>query len=179
MSLANMFRNAGAIKMAKQAVGEPEPAMNPYEQNITEYAPSSIDRLLDLEVNTLDQATADAEKANIAAEQRAARERSRYGVQLTAAEQAQASRLGQIQGQANLAGARTQSIRTDEAINRELGSSVLSLLTSQYQSTLGNLLNLGQIGVQRKNAYENARAASRSQHYGFLGSLGNAIGKII
>ena len=174
-----MFRNAGAIKMAQQSAGEPEPTMNPYEQNITEYTPSSIDRLLDLEIDTLDQATADAEKANIAGQQRAERERSRYGVQLTPAEQAQASRLGQIQGQANLAGARTQSIRTDEAINRELGSSVLSLLTSQYQSTLGNLLNLGQIEVQRKNAYENARAASRSQHYGFLGGLGNMVGNIL
>lgn len=179
MGLASMFRNAAAIKMAQQSVGESEPTMNPYEQNITEYTPSSFNILDNLEVDTLDQATADAEKANIAGQQRAERERSRYGVQQTAVEAQEASRLGQIQGQANLAGARTQSIRTDEAINRELGSSVLSLLTSQYESTLGNLLKLGQIGVQRKNAYENARAASRAQHYGFLGGLGNAIGRLI
>ena len=151
---------------------------NPYEQNVTDYTPSLFEKLTQ-GVDTVAETTQDAERAAAAAEQRGARERSRYGVQLTPAEQAQSSRLSQLQSTASIAGATTQAIRSDEEINRGLTASALGLLSGEFQQTLSNLLQLNQINVSRQNAYQNARANSRSQHYGFLGSLGGMVGTLI
>jgi hypothetical protein len=154
---------------------------NPYETNVTEYTPpvSETINLLPDEVNTVAETESDARAANERAQQRAARERSRYGVQQTAVEAQESSKLGQIQGQANIAGARTQAIRSDEAINQQLNRENIGLLSQNFQSALSNLLGLGDIDVQRKNAYANAKAASRSQHYGFLGNIGSALGSFL
>jgi hypothetical protein len=154
---------------------------NPYETNVTEYTPpvsQTID-LLPEEVNTVAETEADARAANERAQQRAARERSRYGVQQTAVEAQESNKLGQIQGQANIAGARTQAIRSDEIINQQVNRQNIGLLTQNFQSALSNLLGLGDINVNRKNAYANAKAASRSQHYSFLGSVGGSIGSLL
>ena len=151
---------------------------NPYETNVTGYTPpvsQTID-LLPEEVNTVAETEADARAANERAQQRAARERSRYGVQQTAVEAQESSKLGQMQGQANIAGARTQAIRSDEIINQQVNRANIGLLSQNFQSALSNLLGLGDIDVKRKNAYANAKAASRSQHYSFLGSVGSALG---
>jgi len=171
-------------RLASMINGEPEPTTmdsttpNPYEQNVTSYTPALFEAL-NTQVDTVAETTADAEKARVAAEQRAARERSRYNVQLTPAEQVEASRLGQIQGVASVAGARTQAIRSDEAINRGLSSSALSILSQNFATALSNALGLSQLDVSRKNALANAQANSRSQHYGFLGGIGNMIGTFI
>jgi hypothetical protein len=84
-----------------------------------------------------------------------------------------------MQGQANIAGARTQAIRSDEAINQQVNRANIGLVSQNFQSALSNLLGLGDIDVKRKNAYANAKAASRSQHYGFLGSVGSALGSFL
>lgn len=154
---------------------------NPYETNVTEYTPpvSETLNILPEEVNTVAETEADARAANERAQQRAARERSRYGVQQTAVERREAGRLGQMQGQANIAGARTQAIRSDEAINQQINRANIGLLSQNFQSALSNLLGLGDIDVKRKNAYANAKAASRSQHYGFLGNVGSALGSFL
>jgi len=154
---------------------------NPYETNVTEYTPpvSETINLLPDEVNTVAETESDARAANERAQQRAARERSRYGVQQTAVEAQESSKLGQIQGQANIAGARTQAIRSDEAINQQLNRENIGLLSQNFQSALSNLLGLGDINVNRQNAYANAKAASRSQHYGFLGNIGSALGSFL
>lgn len=154
---------------------------NPYETNVTEYTSpvSETINMLPDEVNTVAETEADARAANEAARQRAARERSRYGVQQTAVEAQESSKLGQIQGQANIAGARTQAIRSDEAINQQINRANIGLLSQNFQSALSNLLGLGDINVQRKNAYANAKAASRSQHYAFLGGIGGAVGNLL
>ena len=154
---------------------------NPYETNVSEYTPpvSETINLLPDEVNTVAETESDARAANERAQQRAARERSRYGVQQTAVEAQESSKLGQIQGQANIAGARTQAIRSDEAINQQLNRENIGLLSQNFQSALSNLLGLGDINVQRKNAYANAKAASRSQHYGFISNVGSALGSFL
>ena len=158
-----------------------EPTVNPFETNVTEYTPpvSETLNILPEEVNTVAETEADARAANEAARQRAERERSRYGVQQTAVERREAGRLGQIQGQANIAGARTQAIRSDEAFNQQINRANIGLLGQNFQSALSNLLGLGDIDVKRKNAYANAKAASRSQHYGFLGNIGSSIGSFL
>jgi len=154
---------------------------NPYETNITDYTPpvSETINMLPDKVNTVAETEADARAANEAAQQRAARERSRYGVQQTAVEAQESSKLGQIQGQGNIAGARTQAIRSDEAINQQVNRANIGLVSQNFQSALSNLLGLGDIDVKRKNAYANAKAASRSQHYGFLGGIGGAVGNLL
>ncbi len=154
---------------------------NPYETNVTDYTPpvSETLNILPEEVDTVAETEADARAANERAQQRAARERSRYGVQQTAVERRESSRLGQMQGQANIAGARTQAIRSDEAINQQVNRANIGLVSQNFQSALSNLLGLGDIDVKRKNAYANAKAASRSQHYGFLGSVGSALGSFL
>ena len=163
---------------------EPEPTQinaNPYETNVTEYTPpvsQTID-LLPTEVNTVAETEADARAANERAQRRAARERSRYGVQQTAVEAQESNRLGQMQGQANVAGARTQAIRTDELINQQINRTNIGLLTQNFQSALSNLLGLGDIDVKRKNAYANAKSASRSQHYVFLSSIVSSVGNFL
>ena len=151
---------------------------NPYETDVSNFTAAAIDLLPD-EVDTVAETEADARAAAERARQRGARERSRYGIQQTAAEREQTNRLGQLQTQASIAGARTQAIRSDDVINRNIGNVALNLLSQNYQSALSSLLGLGDIDVARKNAYANAKARSRSQHYGFLGGVGRAVGSFL
>ena len=44
---------------------------------------------------------------------------------------------------------------------------------------LSGLLQYGQASVNKKNAYQQSRNNAKKSQYGFLGSLGNSLAKLI
>ena len=130
-------------------------------------------------VNTVNESVASAGANNTKAMEMQQRSQSRYGVELTPAEQQEQSRLSQFQGQANIAGASTTAMRSDADINSKKTDAMTSLLSNFYQSNLANLLGLERIETGRQNAFQNDRGAARSQYYGFLGKIGSTLGSLL
>ena len=138
-----------------------------------------IIKQLQTPVDTVAESEQDAIEANARAQAQAARNQERYGIQLTPAERQQQSKLSQISGQSNVAGSMNFARRRDEEANLQRLSTLSDIFSSERQSAFGALGSLAGLASSRKNAYESARAASASQHYGFLGSIGGIVGALL
>lgn len=130
-------------------------------------------------IDTVDERMAYAEKRNAQAEARAKRNSSRYNIGLTAAERQEQGKMLQRQGQANIANAGTQAIRSDEFRNLSNLFSLERLQSSLYDSASQNNLALGQMSADRYSAYQGMRGAADSSRSGFLGGLAKTAGSIL
>lgn len=125
------------------------------------------------DTSLIDAAREDAEIAPQLMQQAAQRNVSRYGAQLTPAQQQQQNRglqrsstLGSIQA---LSDAR---IAQDEA-NTRLMSDLINIGQGVNRSSLAQLGNEAGNASARKQAYDTAKAQSKAQTYGTLASLGS------
>ena len=148
-----------------------------YEQDIVRF--QDLFNELQQPIDTVAESEQFAREANERAAQRALREQSRYGINLTPVERQQQSRLMQMTGQANIAGAGNFARRRDEDANLQRLGLLSGLYSQARQQAFSNLGTLGQLMVNRKNTYEGARANARSQGYSFLGSLGRTLGNFL
>jgi|TARA_R110001592_G_scaffold17647_1_gene74040 hypothetical protein len=139
----------------------------------------NITSLNNEKVDTVDDSVAYAEDSNERAMAMQKRNQGRYGITLTGAEQKEESRLSQLGGQSNVAGASTNAMRSDADINSKKTDAMTSLLSNFYNSSLSNLLGLEGFQTARQNAYQKDRGAARSQYYGFLGKVGSTLGSLL
>ena len=110
----------------------------------------------------------------------AARNRKRYGVELTGAEQSQLAKTDSLTRGSTVSGAMNLARRNDEQVNLANTYAMTSLLRGGYKGALAQFQAFGDIGVARNNSYEKARARARAQYYGFLGNLASvAVGATI
>lgn len=148
-----------------------------YEKDIVPF--QDIIKQLQTPVDTVAESEAAAIEANARAQAQTARLQERYGIQMTPAERQQQSKLAQITGQSNVAGSMNFARRRDEEANLQRLSTLADIFSSERQTAFGALGSLAGLSTARKNAYESARAASASQHYGFLGGMGAKVGALL
>jgi hypothetical protein len=141
---------------------------------------SAQENALMTDVNTVDEQRIKAEASNVRAQAEAERNRKRYGIQLTGAEQSQLANTSSLTQGSTVSGAMNFARRNDEQTNLANTYAMTSLLRGGYKGALAQLQAFGDIGVARNNEYENARAKARAQYYGFLGNLASiAVGAAV
>tara|TARA_R110002012_G_scaffold214683_2_gene385766 strand:+ start:3817 stop:4326 length:510 start_codon:yes stop_codon:yes gene_type:complete len=148
-----------------------------YYQN-TEGVQDAIDNL-SVKVDTVAETTADVEKKTEQAKQRASRNRSRYNVNLTAAERNEMAKMNQRTGQATMSGAANLARRTDQDLNLfrlQALDNIRAGLTDVAQSGLGGLSSLA---TSRYNQYEQMRGKAKQQKSGFFGKIAGMAGSLL
>lgn len=126
------------------------------------------------DTSLIDQAIEDRDNSNRLMQGVIDRNASRYGAALTPAQMEQQKRslargttLGGIQGVADARVAQKDA-------NRALMADLINIGQGVNRASLGSLQNAAGAASQRENAYRSAKAQSKAQTYGMLGSLGAA-----
>jgi hypothetical protein len=126
------------------------------------------------DTSLIDQAKEDRDRSNALMQGVVDRNASRYGAALTPAQIEQQQRslqrgttLGGIQGVADARVAQKDA-------NRALMADLINIGQGVNRASLGALSNAAGAASQRENAYRSARAQSKAQTYGMLGTLGAA-----
>ena len=152
--------------------------LSQYEKDVQDFGVLEAE-LAGARTDTVDESIEAARRQNEASLARSQRETSRYGLNLTPAEQVERQRLAQMQGEANVAGAANLARRSDEQLNLSRLAAVTGIGQLLQGNILGGLAQFAQANINKKGAYENARANSKGNQYGFLGSIGSALTKLI
>jgi hypothetical protein len=152
--------------------------LSEYEKDVQDFGVLEAE-LAGARTDTVDESIEAARRQNEASLARSQREASRYGLNLTPAEQVERQRLAQMQGEANVAGAANLARRSDEQLNLSRLAAVTGIGQLLRGNVLGGLSQFAQATISKKGAYENARASSKANQYGFLGSIGSALTKLI
>ena len=146
---------------------------NDYIRNYRAFEEEMLDRAQN-DTSLIDDARANAVNAQGLMSGVAARNRQRYGANLTPAQQQEMERGLTRANNLGLA----QSVNDARIAQRELNQGVISDLINIGQgvnrSSLNQMQSAAQNATQRKNAYEQARAASKAQTYSTIGSLASA-----
>jgi hypothetical protein len=126
------------------------------------------------DTSLIDQAIEDRDNANQLTQGVIDRNASRYGAALTPAQMEQQRRslargttLSGIQGVADARVAQKDA-------NRALMADLINIGQGVNRASLGSLQNAAGAAAQRENSYKSAKASSKAQTYGMLGSLGAA-----
>lgn len=126
------------------------------------------------DTSLIDQAKEDRDNANQLTQGVIDRNASRYGAALTPAQMEQQRRslargttLSGIQGVADARVAQKDA-------NRALMADLINIGQGVNRASLGSLQNAAGAAAQRENSYKSAKASSKAQTYGMLGSLGAA-----
>ena len=98
----------------------------------------------------------------------------RYGSELTPAERAEMARANQRGGALNLSNAvNNAQIQQEEANTRKLAD-LINVGQGVNRSSLGQLQSAAQDANSRKHAYKSAKAQTKAQNAGMVGSLASA-----
>ena len=98
----------------------------------------------------------------------------RYGSELTPAERAEMARANQRGGALNLSNAvNNAQIQQEEANTRKLAD-LINVGQGVNRSSLGQLQSAAQDANSRKQAYKSAKAQTKAQNAGMVGSLASA-----
>lgn len=126
------------------------------------------------DTSLIDQARVDRDNSNQLMQGVIDRNASRYGAALTPAQIEQQKRslalgttLGGIQGVADARVAQKDA-------NRALMADLINIGQGVNRASLSSLGNAASSATQRENAYRSAKAQSKAQTYGLLGSIGAA-----
>jgi|21_taG_2_1085346.scaffolds.fasta_scaffold02744_2 hypothetical protein len=109
----------------------------------------------------------------------AERNRQRYGYQQTGAEKQEAEKSMQLGGTLNLAGGMTNAVLAQRDANRSLLGNLINIGQGVNRSSMSGLGAAAQNSAARQQAYQNDKAAYKSQTAGFLGKLGSALASFI
>lgn len=131
------------------------------------------------DIDTVEKQQNKAIAANERAQAEAARNRSRYGVQLTGAEQKELTKIGSLAEASTVSGAMNLARRSDDEINLANTLAITQFLQGGVKSALAQLQSFRDIGVARENQYTKARAGAKRSYYGFLGNIAGTVGKVI
>jgi hypothetical protein len=134
---------------------------------------------LSVNIDTVAETQADAQKRTLQAEQRAARNRSRYNVNLTAAERNEMGKLNQRVLQANVSGAGNVARRTDRDLNLFRLQGLDSIRTALMDIGQTGQSALGAMATDRYNQYQQMRGQAKSQKAGFFGKIAGGIGSLL
>lgn len=151
-------------------------AMRQHEIYMREFRPfeEALIGTLD-DTSLVDAVPGDVETQTRIAQGVAERNRQRYGYTQTAVERTETGREMQRGTALNLAG----GLNTGRLAQRERNQSLLSELVNLSQgintSVMGQMGAAAEGAVTRKNAYTQAKAASKAQRWGFIGSILSAI----
>ena len=134
---------------------------------------------LSVNIDTVAGTQAQAKKATLRAEQRAARNRSRYNVNLTAAERNEMGKLNQRALQANVAGAGNVARRSDQELNLFRLQGLDAVRTALMDVGQTGLTSLGTLATNRYNQYQQMRGRAKQQKSGFFGKIAGGIGSLL
>ena len=141
-----------------------------YVKNYRDFEEDLLDRAQN-DTSLIDAAYENAENAQGLMAGVANRNASRYGVDLTPAQKREQARGLTRANSLGLA----QSVNDARIAQREANQTALADLINIGQgvnrSSLGQMQTAAQNATQRKNAYDEAKAASKAQTYSTLGSL--------
>lgn len=147
-----------------------------YNNYLRDVQPIELELLNKAKTDTslIDQAEVDRDNSNQLMQGVIDRNASRYGAALTPAQMEEQKRtlargttLGGIQGVADARVAQKDA-------NRALMADLINIGQGVNRASLGALSNAAGAASQRENAYRSAKAQSKAQTYGMLGSLGAA-----
>ena len=147
-----------------------------YNNYLRDVQPIELELLNKAKTDTslVDQAEVDRDNSNQLMQGVIDRNASRYGAALTPAQMEEQKRslargttLGGIQGVADARVAQKDA-------NRALMADLINIGQGVNRASLGALSNAAGAASQRENAYRSAKAQSKAQTYGMLGSLGAA-----
>ena len=99
------------------------------------------------------------------------RNRSRYGYNRTAVEQREVGREAQRTGNIMLAGGLNNARLAQRERNQNLLAQLVNIGQGLNRGSLGQMGSAAEMAINRKNAYTQAKAQSKAQRWGFLGSL--------
>jgi len=137
-------------------------AVRPFEREL-------LNRLDSTEL--VDQIPQDVEQQQEIAAGVARRDRERFGFERSQALANEQARAVQRGGALNLAGGLNNARLEQDAINRQQLNQLVDFAGGINRSNLSSLGNAANLKTQRDNAYTAARAQSKAQRYGFIGSL--------
>jgi len=126
------------------------------------------------DTSLIDQAKEDRDNANQLTQGVIDRNAARYGAALTPAQMEQQRRsLARGTTLSGIQGVADARIAQKDA-NRALMADLINIGQGVNRASLGSLQNAAGAAAQRENSYKNAKASSKAQTYGMLGSLGAA-----
>ncbi len=99
------------------------------------------------------------------------RNRSRYGYNRTAVEQQEVAREAQRTKNIGLAGGLNNSRLAQRERNQNLLAQLVNIGQGLNRGSLGQMGSAAEMAINRKNAFTQAKAQSKAQRWGFLGSL--------
>ena len=123
----------------------------------------------------IQEAPMDVYKQTTLGEDIAARNLSRFGVAETSAARMQRMTGNQLVRTIGVTDAVNNARLQQDTSNQELLNSLVNAAQGINKTALESLGTAAGLQINRENAYSSARAASRSQKYGFVGSLISAI----
>ena len=147
-----------------------------YDNYLRDIQPIELEPVNKAQTDTslIEQAKEDRDVSNQLMQGVIDRNASRYGAALTPAQMEEQKRslargttLGGIQGVADARVAQKDA-------NRALMADLINIGQGVNRASLGSLQNAAGAASQRENAYRSAKAQSKAQTYGMLGSLGAA-----
>ena len=170
-NLSNLQYQNEELEDIKDVYSQKDSNGNALRRNV-----SGIEHELMTDIDTVEEQQRKAVAANERAQAEAARNRRRYGVQLTGAEQKELTKLGSLTRGATVSGAMNLARRSDEEINLANTLTMTQFLQGGVKTALAQLQAFQDIGVARENAYTKARAGSKRSYYGFLGNIAGTVG---
>ena len=99
------------------------------------------------------------------------RNRSRYGYNRTSMEQQEVAREAQRTQNTMLAGGLNNARLAQRERNQNLLAQLVNIGQGLNRGSLGQMGSAAEMAINRKNAYTQAKAQSKAQRWGFLGSL--------
>lgn len=148
-----------------------------YYQN-TAGVQDAIDEL-SLKIDTVAETTATAEKRTKQARERAARNRSRYNVNLTAAERNEMAKMDQRARMATLSGSANIARRSDRDLNLYRLQALDNIRAGLMDIGESGLGSLSSMATSRYNQYEAMRGKAKQQKSGFFGKIAGSVGALL
>ena len=147
-----------------------------YDNYLRDIQPVELELINKAKTDTslIDQAKDDRDNSNQLMQGVVDRNASRYGAALTPAqieEQKRSLQMGTTLG--GIQGVNDARVAQKDA-NRALMADLIDIGQGVNRSSLSSLGNAAGAAAQRESAYKNAKAQSKAQTYGMLGTLGAA-----
>jgi len=169
--------NAGALpNVADPDAAFAEITRNEYLDYVKNYR-GFEDGLIDKAQNDtslIDDAKENASNASGLMAGVANRNASRYGVNLTPAQQQEQQRGLDRANSLGYSQSLNDARINQKKINQETIADLINIGQGVNRSSLGQMENAASSATQRKNAYDSARAASKAQTYSTIGGLASA-----
>jgi len=176
-NLSNLQYRREELEDIKRNYNQADSNGNPLRRNVSTIG--QAEQALMTDIDTVEEQQNKAIAANERAQAEAARNRSRYGVQLTGAEQKELTKIGSLAKASTVSGAMNLARRSDDEINLANTLAMTEILQGGVKSALAQLQAFRDIGVARENQYTKARAGAKRSYYGFLGNIAGTVGKVM